>query len=246
MEFLTAPLAALTLPVLWSNQTRAWFLERTLQSKVALFWAGRQRATDLPILTGSSRYTCRSWNGCELGRQANTASAEGIDFGLRVLLQPDTRDRFSWSRVAGFCSNPQKENNLIYVWPKCRQSGSSSWALGTNWQTLSTVHSTGCTAFPPRFKKTHVCLRSVEIKKTKPTGIKKTRHSLPWRSTKSYITKLTSDSSRHYVQTGLPCVKTYVTEYSSDSLATSLPRPSNYSSTGEGEGSQSAAANPYS
>lgn len=93
--------AHLTLPVLWSNQTRAWFLDSTLQSKVALFCAGRQRATDRPILTGSSRYTCLSWNGCELGRQANTASAEGIDFGLRVLLQPDTRDGFSWSRVAG-------------------------------------------------------------------------------------------------------------------------------------------------
>ncbi|TNN65214.1 hypothetical protein EYF80_024621 [Liparis tanakae] len=64
-------------------------------SKVALFWAGRHRATDLPILTGSSRYTWRSWNGCELGRQANTASADGIDFGLRVLLQPDTVGRFS-------------------------------------------------------------------------------------------------------------------------------------------------------
>lgn len=102
---------SLTLPVLWSNQTSAWFLDSTLQSKVALFWAGRQRATDLPILTGSSRYTCRSWNGCELGRQANTANAEGIDFGLRVLLQPDTRDRFSWSRVAGLCCNPQR---IIY------------------------------------------------------------------------------------------------------------------------------------
>lgn len=104
----------LTLQVLWSNQTRAWFLDRTLQSKVALFWAGRQRATDLPILTGSSRYTCRSWNGCELGRQANTASAEGIDFGLRVLLQPDTRDKSSWSRVAGFCFNPPQKKCIIY------------------------------------------------------------------------------------------------------------------------------------
>lgn len=148
----TPTLLFLTLPVLWSNQTRAWFLERTLQSKVALFWAGRQRATDLPILTGSSRYTCRSWNGCELGRQANTASAEGIDFGFRVLLQPETRARFSGSRVADFVTTPlpqkRKESNVCGL---CvgRVIGSPS-VLGTNWRTLSSEHSAGCTAFPPR------------------------------------------------------------------------------------------------
>lgn len=34
---------------------------------------------------------------------------------------------------------------------------------------------------------------------------------------------------------GLPCVKTHVAEYSSDSLASSLPRPSNYSSSEWGD-----------
>lgn len=122
-----ASLPPLTLPVLWSNQTSAWFLDSTLQSKVALFWAGRHRATDLPILTGSSRYTCRSWNGCELGRQANTASAEGIDLGLSVLLQPDTREVFSWSRVTDFCCNPQR---IIYsINDPCRQSSGVLGAL---------------------------------------------------------------------------------------------------------------------
>lgn len=122
--------ARLTLPVLWSNQTSAWFLDSTLQSNVALFWAGRHRATDLPILTGSSRYTCRSWNGCELGRQANTASAEGIDLGLSVLLQPDTRETFSWSRVTDFCCNPQR---IIYnICEPCRRARKSSKPVGTN------------------------------------------------------------------------------------------------------------------
>lgn len=50
-------LVTLPFPVLWSNQTRAWFLDSTLQSKVALFCAGRQRATERPILMGlSSRH----------------------------------------------------------------------------------------------------------------------------------------------------------------------------------------------
>lgn len=79
-------------------------------------------------------------------------------------------------------------------------------------------------------------MKKMNIKK--PTGIKKTRHSLSLTVHQSYITTLTFDS-RHYVQTRVPCVKTYMTEYSSDSLANSLPRPSNYSSTEAGEGSQS-------
>lgn len=40
----------------------------------------------------------------------------------------------------------------------------------------------------------------------------------------SYIATLASDSS--YVQSRLLCVKTYMTEYRSGSLANSLPRPS--------------------
>lgn len=47
----------------------------------------------------------------------------------------------------------------------------------------------------------------------------------------SYI--LISDS-RNYVQTRVLYVKTYMTEYSTDSLANSLPRPSNYLNTEPG------------
>ena len=59
-----------------SYQARAWFRDRTLQSNIALLAAGRARATDLPILTGSAKATCRSWNGCELARHVNTARAD--------------------------------------------------------------------------------------------------------------------------------------------------------------------------
>lgn len=71
----------------------------------------------------------------------------------------------------------------------------------------------------------------MKIKK-KLTGIKKDKTFLLWlyfvHPQKSYITTLIFDS-KHYVQTRVPCVKTYMTEYSTDSLANSPPRPSNYS-----------------
>ena len=225
---------SLTLPVLWSNQTRAWFLDSTLQSKVALFWAGRHRATDLPILTGSSRYTCRSWNGCELGRQVNTASAEGIDFGLRVLLQPDTRDTFSWSRVAGLCCNPQR---IIYnIRGLCVGRAVSPLSFSA----LTNRHCPLCTdraVLPSHGSKLNSCVfgKSENKKQTNRYKRDKTFPSLTVHQ--SYITTLKS-GSRHYVQTRVPCVKTYMTEYSTDSLANSLPRPSNSSSTGAGDGSR--------
>lgn len=41
-----------------------------------LFEAGRARATERPILTGSNREMCRSWNGWELGWQASMTTLD--------------------------------------------------------------------------------------------------------------------------------------------------------------------------
>lgn len=58
-----------------SYQSRAWLRESTLQSKMALLGACRQRATERPTLAGWSRLSTRSGNGCELGRHVSTARA---------------------------------------------------------------------------------------------------------------------------------------------------------------------------
>jgi len=64
----------LTLPSSYHNC--AWFLESTLQSNIALFGAGRARATDRPTFTVSCSETRLSWNGWEFGRLVNTATAD--------------------------------------------------------------------------------------------------------------------------------------------------------------------------
>lgn len=71
--------------------------------------------------------------------------------------------------------------------------------------------------------------RSENKKQTDRYKIDKTFLSLT--AHQSYI--LIYDN-RHYVQIRVPCVKTDMTEYSTDSLANSLPRPSNSSSTEAG------------
>ena len=60
-----------------SHHSSAWFLDRTLQSNMALLAAGLALATLLPTLTGWSRVSVRSWNGCELGRQQRVALGKG-------------------------------------------------------------------------------------------------------------------------------------------------------------------------
>ena len=63
----------LTFPL--EYQRSAWFLDNTLQSNMALFAAGRARATARPTLTASCNVMCLSWNGCDVDWQFNTASA---------------------------------------------------------------------------------------------------------------------------------------------------------------------------
>lgn len=62
------------LTLLFSYHRRAWFRDNTLQSNIALFGVALTLATERPIFTGSCTEICRSWNGCELVRQVNTAS----------------------------------------------------------------------------------------------------------------------------------------------------------------------------
>lgn len=97
----------------------------------------------------------------------------------------------------------------------------------------------GLHRFPTLIQQDSLGFEKNENKKTNRYKKDKTFPSLTVHQ--SYITTLTSDC-RHYVQTRVPCVKTYMTEYSSDNLANSLPRPSNYSSTEAGEGSQSTTS----
>ena len=67
------PFISLTFPS--SYHKIAWFLDKTLQSKIQLFVAGLLFATERPIFTGSTKGTLLSSKGWELGREVNTAIA---------------------------------------------------------------------------------------------------------------------------------------------------------------------------
>ncbi len=83
----------LTFP--FSYHSKAWFLDRTLQSNIALLGAGRARATERPILTGSWRVMCLSWNGCELGLHMNTAKAAIVPSITSILIFRIHRENLS-------------------------------------------------------------------------------------------------------------------------------------------------------
>lgn len=88
----------LTMPFSLSKSSNAWFLDRTLQSKMAFSGAGLALATDLPILTGSLRSIRRVWKGCELGWHVKTATADMMSIWLTFLdpsLLPQIKNDFS-------------------------------------------------------------------------------------------------------------------------------------------------------
>ena len=64
----------LTIP--FSYHSMAWFLDRTLQSKIPLLGAGLARATERPIFAGSCSDMCLSWKGCEFCRHVKMVSAD--------------------------------------------------------------------------------------------------------------------------------------------------------------------------
>ena len=76
----------LRLTLAFSYHSTAWFLDKTLQSKIALLGAGLARATDRPTLTDSVNCTWRSWNGCEFCLHVNTATAAIFDDNVNYLL----------------------------------------------------------------------------------------------------------------------------------------------------------------
>lgn len=63
----------LTLPP--SYHTIAWFLDKTLQSKIRLLAADLTLATERPIFTDSPSWILRSWKSWEFGRGVNIATA---------------------------------------------------------------------------------------------------------------------------------------------------------------------------
>lgn len=111
----------------------------------------------------------------------------------------------------------------------------SSKPLGTNYEASLTVHSPDYTTLVR--KKKGGGGRIICLKMTNRYKKDKTFRSLPVHQ--SYIATLAFDSS--YVESTLLCVKTYMTEYSCDSLANSLPRPSKCSCASAGQGSRSAS-----
>lgn len=115
--------------------------------------------------------------------------------------------------------------------PRADGARKSSKPLGINYEAFFTVHSPDYTTLV-RKKKEIICLKLTNRYKKDKTFRSLTAHQ-------SYIATFASDSS--YVQTTLLCVKTRMTECSSDSLANSLPRPSKCSCAEAGQGSRSAS-----
>lgn len=108
----------------------------------------------------------------------------------------------------------------------------SSKPLGANYEALLTVHSPDYTTLGRKKKKI------IRLKMTNRYKKDKTFRSLTVHQ--NYI----ATSDRSAVETRLWCVRTYMTEYGSDSLANSLARPSKCSWAGAGPGGRLAGTGP--